>query len=209
MTVVGDQTSKYDLPISSTFALFAAPVQDAPIAEGDKAIFRLKKDVYNTITSNNLPTSVMCKYNPAGRFSNVSDAAARRPIFSVGGEIIPLKKSLCILPEVIEWNYPFLDNQRTQQINERGDQNSPPSKRQRRDELERTAQRFEPRQSSPLNNIAARRGGGNQVQNSTSRFDMLSSALRSVQNEFFFFSSNFDFDILFLFTMMLESDSLS
>src|SRR5437764_9417912 len=129
----------------------------------------------------------MCKYNPAGRFSNVFDAAARRPIFSVGGEIIPLKKSLCILPEVIEWNYPFLDNQRTQQINERGGgQNSPPSKRQRRDEWERKAQRFEPRQSSPLNNIAARRGGGNQVQNSTSRFDMLSSALRSVQSEFFF-----------------------
>ena len=62
----------------------------------------------------------MCKYNPVGRFSNVSDAAARRPIFSVGGEIIPLKKSLCILPEFIEWNYPFLDNQRTQQINQRG-----------------------------------------------------------------------------------------
>ncbi len=186
MTVVGDQTSKYDLPISSVFELFTDPVQDAPIAEGDKAIFRLKKDVYNTITSNNLPTSVMCKYNPAGWFSNVSDAAARRPIFSVGGEIIPLKKSLCILPEVIEWNYPFLDNQRTQQINEMGDQNSPPSKRQRRDELERTAQKFEPRQSSPLNNIAARRRGGNQVQNSPSRFDMLSSALRSVQREFFF-----------------------
>ena len=116
---VGDQTSKYDLPISSAFALFTAPVQDAPIAEGDKGIFRLKKDVYNTITSNNLPTSVMCKYNPAGRFSNVSDAAARRPIFSVGEKLSPEKVTLHI-PEVIEWNYPFLDNQRTQQINERG-----------------------------------------------------------------------------------------
>ena len=57
-----DQTSKYDLPISPAFALFTSPVQDAPIAKGDQAIFRLKKDVYNTITSNNLPTSVMCKY---------------------------------------------------------------------------------------------------------------------------------------------------
>ena len=74
--------------------------------------------------------------------------------------------------------------------------------------MKRTAQKFEPRQTSPLNNIAARRSGGNQVQNSPSRFDMLSSALRSIQSEFFF-SSNFDLDILFLFTMMLESDSLS
>ena len=75
---VGDQTSKYDLPISSAFALFTAPVQDAPIAKGDKAIFRLKKDVYNTITSNNLPTSVMCKYNPAGRFSQQHDIQSFR-----------------------------------------------------------------------------------------------------------------------------------
>jgi len=72
--------------------------------------------------------------------------------------------------------------------------------------LKRTAQKFEPRQTSPLNNIAARRSGGNQVQNSSSRFDMLSSALRSIQSDF---SSNFDLDILFLFTMMLESDSSS
>jgi len=118
--------------------------------EGDKTIFRLKKDVYNTITSNNLPTSVICKYNPAGRFSNVPDAAARRPIFSVGGEIIPLKKSLCILPEVIEWNYPFLDNQRTQQINERGNQHSPPSKRQRKDEFGKDSTEIRTETNKPL-----------------------------------------------------------
>ncbi len=122
---VGDIRSLYFVGV----CIIHCPCLRCTYREGDKAIFRLKKDIYNTITFDNLPTSVMCKYNPAGRFSNVSDAAARRPIFSVGEEIIPLKKSLCILPEVIERNYPFLNNQRTQQINERGNQHSPPSKR--------------------------------------------------------------------------------
>ncbi len=84
--------------------------------------------------------SVICKYKPTGRLSNVSDAATRCPIFSVGGEIIPLKKSICILRDIIEWNYPLFDNQRTQKTNERGSQHSSPNKRQKRDELERIAE---------------------------------------------------------------------
>nr|CAG8569668.1 8605_t:CDS:2 [Entrophospora candida]CAG8631583.1 12883_t:CDS:2 [Entrophospora candida] len=181
---IDDQASKYDLPISSAFMIFTAPIHDIPIAEGgDKAIFRLKKDNYNTITSNHIPTSVICKYNPAGRFSSVKDAATRRPIFSVGGELIPLKKSICILPDVIEWNYPLPDNQQAQQMNERGNQLSSPSKRQRREELERTAQKFETRQTSYRSPITT--SGQSQrtnQQNSPSRHDILSSAMRSVQS---------------------------
>src|SRR5947209_7726342 len=106
------------------------------------------------------------------------------PNLSVGGEIIPLKKSILILTDIIKWNYPFFVNQITQQTNERGSQHSSPNKRQRRDELERTAQKFESRQMSFLNRPVTRRGDRNQVQINSSRLDTLSSALRSVQGEF-------------------------
>ena len=55
---VGDIRSPYFVGV----CIIHCPCSRCTYREGDKAIFRLKKDVYNTITSNNLPTSVMCKY---------------------------------------------------------------------------------------------------------------------------------------------------
>jgi len=56
------------------------------------------------------------------------------------------------------------------------------------------SQRFESRQTSSLNRLVTRRGGGNQVQVDSSRLDTLSSTLRSVQGGF---SLNFDLGALF------------
>ncbi|RIB21444.1 hypothetical protein C2G38_2243955 [Gigaspora rosea] len=71
-------------------------VQDESTAEGDTASFRLKRDAYDGVTSSQVTMSILCRYDPKGRHKNVSDATKHKPIFSVAGELITLKKSMCI-----------------------------------------------------------------------------------------------------------------
>ncbi|CAG8566385.1 10491_t:CDS:2 [Gigaspora rosea] len=73
-----------------------AHVQDESTAEGDTASFRLKRDAYDGVTSSQVTMSILCRYDPKGRHKNVSDATKHKPIFSVAGELITLKKSMCI-----------------------------------------------------------------------------------------------------------------
>ena len=113
-----------------------------PIKRNDhwRSSVKIRSPCLVSVRSFHRPDSRYACFGRIDFLSNVYDAAARRPIFSVGGEIIPLKKSICILRDIIEWNYPLFDNQRTQKTNERGSQHSSPNKRQKRDELERIAE---------------------------------------------------------------------
>ncbi|CAG8528395.1 6851_t:CDS:2 [Racocetra fulgida] len=104
---LGDDPTIYDLPIAPAFGFFTAPIQDPAVTESGQDIFRLKREVYNGVTGNQSTLSILCKYPLHSRHTNVADATTRRPIFSVGGELVPLAKSAFILCETIEWNYPI------------------------------------------------------------------------------------------------------
>ncbi|CAG8598659.1 660_t:CDS:2, partial [Gigaspora rosea] len=106
ISTLGDDPTVYNLPVSSAFGIFTGPIQDPAITENGQGIFRLKRDVYNGVTGNQSPLSILCKYPLHNRFNNIVDATTHRPIFSVVGEIVPLTKSSFVLCETIEWNYP-------------------------------------------------------------------------------------------------------
>ncbi|RIB02258.1 hypothetical protein C2G38_2291960 [Gigaspora rosea] len=106
--ILGDEPSIYDLPIAPAFGVFTAPIQDPTVIKNGQGIFRLKKDVYNGVTTNQSSLSILCKYPLHNRQANIKEATTRHPIFSVGGELITLVKSAFILCEMIEWNYPAL-----------------------------------------------------------------------------------------------------
>ncbi|RIB02259.1 hypothetical protein C2G38_2228333 [Gigaspora rosea] len=107
---LGDEPSIYDLPIAPAFGVFTAPIQDPIVIKNSQGIFRLKRDVYNGVTTNQSSLSIFCKYPLHNRHANVKDATSRRPIFSVRGELITLAKFAFILCEMIEWNYPALSS---------------------------------------------------------------------------------------------------
>ncbi|CAG8852384.1 372_t:CDS:1, partial [Gigaspora margarita] len=71
------------------------------------------------------------------RHANVKDATTRRPIFSVGGELITLAKSAFILYEMIEWNYPAL-SPNTPSYTETNTPSTSGNKRRRQDGLEQS-----------------------------------------------------------------------
>ncbi|CAG8672855.1 23616_t:CDS:2 [Gigaspora rosea] len=121
----------YDLPISPPFGIFTAPVQDPSTPEGDNAAFRLKRESYNGVTSSQVTMSVLCKYDPKGRHANVADATKCQPIISVASELVTLKKSVCVLSEVIEWTYPNQGNSKT------SDDKSIKDRKSRNEELEK------------------------------------------------------------------------
>ncbi|CAG8835819.1 34718_t:CDS:1, partial [Racocetra persica] len=102
---IQNEPTIYDLPIAPAFRIFSAPVQDPSEPHGDSAIFRLKKGVYNSMNGKTTDLSVICKYNPKGRHSNVAEATHHQTIFSVAGELIFVEKSAFVLYEAIEWNY--------------------------------------------------------------------------------------------------------
>ncbi|CAG8826548.1 15773_t:CDS:1, partial [Gigaspora margarita] len=52
ISLLGDEPSIYDLPITPTFEVFTAPIQDPIVIENGQKIFKLKRDVYNGITTN-------------------------------------------------------------------------------------------------------------------------------------------------------------
>ncbi|CAG8766097.1 46_t:CDS:2, partial [Gigaspora rosea] len=106
--ILGDEPSIYDLPIAPAFRVFTAPIQDPTVIKNGQGIFRLKRDVYNGVTTNQSLLSILCKYPLHNRHANIKDATTCHPIFSVGGELITLAKSAFILCEMIEWNYPAL-----------------------------------------------------------------------------------------------------
>ncbi|CAG8541062.1 13991_t:CDS:2 [Cetraspora pellucida] len=64
---INDESTIYDLPIALAFGIFSAPIQDPSMPERNGAIFRLKKDVYNSLTSTTVPMAVVCKYNPQAK----------------------------------------------------------------------------------------------------------------------------------------------
>src|SRR5947209_9804798 len=101
---VKDDPNMYDLPVAPAFLVFTAPIQDPSRQQEKQAVFRLKKNVYNPMTSNQISTSIMCKYTPGGCYKHVPEATKNNNIFSVGGELVIVKKSIFILAEAIEWN---------------------------------------------------------------------------------------------------------
>ncbi|CAG8698865.1 1507_t:CDS:2, partial [Gigaspora rosea] len=107
---LSDEPSIYDLPIAPAFGVLTAPIQNPTVIENGQGIFRLKRDVYNGVTTNQSSLSILCKYPLHNRYANIKDATTRRPIFSVGGELITLAKSAFILCKTIEWNYPALSS---------------------------------------------------------------------------------------------------
>ncbi|RIB17151.1 hypothetical protein C2G38_2188137 [Gigaspora rosea] len=106
--ILGDEPSIYDLLIAPAFEVFTTPIQDPTVIKNGQGIFRLKRDVYNGVTTNQSLLSILCKYPLHNRHANIKDATTCHPIFSVGGELITLAKSAFILCEMIEWNYPAL-----------------------------------------------------------------------------------------------------
>ncbi|CAG8723389.1 11302_t:CDS:1, partial [Gigaspora rosea] len=103
----------YDLPVSPVFGVFTVLVQDSSTPEGENAIFWLKRESYDGVIASRVMMPVMCKYNPKGRHVSVADATKKHPIFSVEGELVPLKKNACILCDVVEWTYPYQGNSKT------------------------------------------------------------------------------------------------
>ena len=94
------------------------------------------------MTSNQISTSIMCKYTPEGCNSHVPDATKNNNIFSVGGELVMLGKSIFILAEAIEWNY-------SPSTNSTGVSNKTQrSKRARVEELEKIAENFDQRSTT-------------------------------------------------------------
>ncbi|RIB02563.1 hypothetical protein C2G38_865878 [Gigaspora rosea] len=81
--------------------------------------------------------SILCRYDPKGRHKNVSDTTKRKPIFSIAGELITLKKSMCIDCDVIEWSYP---NQVTSKLDDKNKTTN--DKKRRYDALEKLAEKF-------------------------------------------------------------------
>ncbi|CAG8651469.1 4913_t:CDS:2 [Gigaspora rosea] len=65
----------YDLPVSPTFSIFTAPIQDPSTPESD------------------------------GQHASVAEATKINPTFSIAGKLVTLKKSACNLCDVIEWTY--------------------------------------------------------------------------------------------------------
>ncbi|CAG8801734.1 10900_t:CDS:2, partial [Racocetra fulgida] len=132
ISALGDELMIYDLPVAPAFGIFTAPVQDPAVTENDQGIFRLKRDVYNGVTGKQSQMSILCKYPLHNRHANVAEATTRRPIFSVGGELIPLTNSAFILCETIEWNYPLFSptSQSTSKVNAYSKQ---PNKRKRQE----------------------------------------------------------------------------
>ncbi|CAG8498003.1 21902_t:CDS:2 [Cetraspora pellucida] len=105
-----DEPNIYDLPIAPAFGIFSAPIQDPSEPYENKAIFRLKKDVYNSVNRKNTNLSVICKYDPRGHHSSVAEASKCRSIFSVAGELVFVEKSVFVLCDAIEWNYKTQEN---------------------------------------------------------------------------------------------------
>ncbi|CAG8564662.1 9193_t:CDS:2, partial [Gigaspora rosea] len=72
--ILGDEPSIYDLPIAPAFGVFTAPIQDPTVIKNGQGIFRLKKDVYNGVTTNQSSLSILCKYPLHNRHANIKDA---------------------------------------------------------------------------------------------------------------------------------------
>ncbi|CAG8757133.1 24906_t:CDS:2, partial [Cetraspora pellucida] len=128
----------YNLSVSSVFGIFTAPLQNSVIIDNDDAFFHLKRDSYDGVTSSKITMSVLCKYNPRGCHSNVADNLRRFPIVSVAGELVTLKRSVCILSDVIEWTY---SNQVGSNTND--DTASLKNRKRRNEELKKLAEKFE------------------------------------------------------------------
>ncbi|CAG8704229.1 3109_t:CDS:2, partial [Racocetra fulgida] len=75
----------------------------------------IKPNFMNGKTTNLLS---IYKYNPKGRHSNIAKATHRQTIISVAGELIFVKKSVFVLCETIEWNYPMQENSKSQACDE-------------------------------------------------------------------------------------------
>ncbi|CAG8482428.1 44930_t:CDS:2 [Gigaspora margarita] len=149
IATLGDEPTAYDLPIAPAFGIFTAPIQDPAVSENNQGIFRLKREVYNGVTGKQSPLSVLCKYPLQTRHNNVAEATTRRPIFSVGGELVTLQKSAFILCETIEWNYiPITNHQSNSDPNA---QSNYANKRKRQEELERIAEKFNSHPTSTNN----------------------------------------------------------
>ncbi|CAG8603185.1 10254_t:CDS:1, partial [Cetraspora pellucida] len=63
----------------------------------NKAIFCLKKEVYNSVNRKNTNLSIICKYNPRGYHSSIAEATKCQPIFSVAGKLVFVEKSVFVL----------------------------------------------------------------------------------------------------------------
>ncbi|CAG8453972.1 16780_t:CDS:2 [Cetraspora pellucida] len=135
---IEDFPTMYDLPVSPAFGVFTAPLQDPVTTNDDNAFFRLKRDSYNGVTSSKITMSVLCKYDPRGRHSNVADNIKRSPVISVAGELVTLKRSVCILGDVIEWTYPGQGNSSTSE-----DKAPAKNRKRRNEELEKLVEKFE------------------------------------------------------------------
>ncbi|CAG8703388.1 7767_t:CDS:2, partial [Cetraspora pellucida] len=96
----------YDLPVSPAFSIFTAFLQDPVTIDNDDAFFYLKRDSYDGVILSKITMSVLYKYNPRGHHSNVADNLRRFPIVLVTGELVMLKRLVCILSNIIEWTYP-------------------------------------------------------------------------------------------------------
>jgi len=140
------------------------------------------------MTSNHLETSVVCKYNPQGRFSNVAEATTHQTIFSVGRELVTIKNVIFILGDVIEWNYPTSGNSKLQSTNKNKQLKS--SKRSRDQELEKIAEKFNlPLNSNNLkqdqkgNEIKKRKADVRIVDDNTNASTSKVAKLKSIVNE--------------------------
>lgn len=91
------------------------------------------------MSSNQITTSIVCRYNPHGRHSKVSDATTRPLIFSVGGELVIIKKSIFVLGDVIEWNSSTFGNSKSQSNNK----NQSQPRRTRDEALQKIAEKFD------------------------------------------------------------------
>ncbi|CAG8487262.1 13423_t:CDS:2 [Racocetra fulgida] len=116
-----------------------AAVQNLSTSDGENTFFRLKRDAYDSITASQVAMSVLCRYDLKGRYANVADATKRQPIISVAGELVTLKKSVCIVCDVIEWSY---SNQETSKTGE--DNASMKNRRMRNEELEKLVEKLDP-----------------------------------------------------------------
>ncbi|CAG8449862.1 22519_t:CDS:2 [Gigaspora rosea] len=143
---LGNFPTIHDLPVSPAFGVFTGHVQDTSTIESKTAAFRLRRDAYDGVTSLKVTMSILCKYEPAGRHQNVSDATQRQPIFSVAGELVMLKKSVCILCDVIKWSNP---NQNTGNPKTSDNKQILKDKKRRNEDLEKLAKKFD---KSPSNN---------------------------------------------------------
>ncbi|CAG8495583.1 6965_t:CDS:2 [Scutellospora calospora] len=73
ISTIEDKPSIYDLPISSAFGIFTAPIQDLSEPERNNAVFSLKREMYKNITSNQFLISILF----AGELVTLPDSKKR------------------------------------------------------------------------------------------------------------------------------------